>query len=187
IHRQLELVKAVQERLPMIRASMPTRTLRTAALARGALDAPLSPSRVSGTPKKASGGCKRAEALHSSSRSPVRSLGTRRKELGKQNRRLINRCQRQTSYRRSTQSSFSLPLSSCITTTVCMIPVHSSLTPTAAYPTILPTLSLSSTPPRVPDLPLLHPPPLLFVLIPELALRSRHCTVLGPRGRGVGS
>ncbi|KAH6901234.1 hypothetical protein BKA70DRAFT_1436279 [Coprinopsis sp. MPI-PUGE-AT-0042] len=35
---QFELVKAVQERLAMIRASMPTRTLRTAALAGGAFE-----------------------------------------------------------------------------------------------------------------------------------------------------
>ncbi|KAH6901213.1 hypothetical protein BKA70DRAFT_690733 [Coprinopsis sp. MPI-PUGE-AT-0042] len=110
-----------------------------------------------GAPKKASGGCKKAGALRSRSRCPVRWLGTRRKGLGKQNRRLINSSQHQTSYRRSTQSSVSIPLSSCIATTMCMVPVHSSLNPYGGLPKHpLHPLSLQ-LPPGMLDLPVLHP------------------------------
>ncbi|KAH6880200.1 hypothetical protein BKA70DRAFT_1344202, partial [Coprinopsis sp. MPI-PUGE-AT-0042] len=180
---QLELVEAVQERLPMIRASMPTRTLRPAAFVGGALEALLSLLRISGAPKKASGGCKRAGALRSLA---IRWLGTRRKGLGIKNRRLFHSCRRQTSYRRSTQWSFSIPLSSCITTSMCMVPVHSSLNPYSAYLTILPTLSLSSTPSqnasstsRAPSPTPLYPHPRIGTVQPTL-YRARS-TKLGSR------
>ncbi|KAH6880204.1 hypothetical protein BKA70DRAFT_193521 [Coprinopsis sp. MPI-PUGE-AT-0042] len=103
---------------------------------------------ISGAPKQASGGCKRAGALRSL---PVRWLGTRRKGLGKQNMRLMNSSQHQTSYRRSTQSRFSIPLSSCITTAMCMIPVRSSVNAYGGLPNhLLHPLSVFNSPPECP-------------------------------------